>query len=176
MCLYLRNANNPFSYQTNPDVNALTLVADMVEIVGLNSKPVALETGSVVERLVWESQDEIARSGGFKNLVSGTDTAAYLPFMALPRLSDWVAEDTLSEGQVYLYDTRLDHLSGLNETASLIWLMATEGAGPDDIAATLYESASRQQRQRLPKHFQKSVPSLCCHGQARLRYGHGAPR
>lgn len=90
MCLYLRNANNPFSYQTNPNVNALTLVADMVEIVGLNSKPVALETGSVVERLVWESQDEIARSGGFKNLVSGTDTAAYLPFMALPRLSDWV--------------------------------------------------------------------------------------
>jgi tubulin polyglutamylase TTLL5 len=139
-----------------------SLVADMVGIVGLNSKPVALETGSVVERLVRESQDEIARSGGFNNLVPGTDPAAYLPFMALPRLSDWVvaqalsdrplqqprlerwvAEDTLSEDQVYLYDTRLGHLSGLNETASLIWLMATEGAGPDDIAATLYESASR---------------------------------
>ncbi|WP_228706038.1 tubulin--tyrosine ligase family protein [Marinobacter sp. LV10R520-4] len=67
-----------------------SLVADMVEIVGLNSKPVALETGSVVERLVRESQDEIARSGGFKNLVPGADPAAYLPFMALPRLSDWV--------------------------------------------------------------------------------------
>jgi hypothetical protein len=139
-----------------------SLVADMVEIVGLNSKRVALETGSVDERLVRESQDEIARSGGFKNLVPGADPAAYLPFMALPRLSDWVvaqalsdhalqqprlerwvAEDTLSEDQVYLYDTRLGHLSGLNETASLIWLMATDGAGPDDIAATLYESASR---------------------------------
>jgi tubulin polyglutamylase TTLL5 len=139
-----------------------SLVADMVEIVGLNSKPVALETGSVVEQLVRETQDEMARSGGFKNLVPGADPATYLPFMALPRLSDWVvaqalsdrplqqprldrwmAEDTLSEDQVYVYDTRLGHLSGLNETASLIWLMATEGAGPDDIAAALCESASR---------------------------------
>ncbi|HEV8077969.1 MAG TPA: amylase, partial [Marinobacter sp.] len=139
-----------------------SLVADMIELVGLNRKPAALATGSVAERLVRETRDEIARSGGFKNLVPGADPARYLPFMALPRLSDWVvaqalsdrplqqprlerwvAEDTLSGDQVYLYDTRLGHLSGLNETASLIWLMATEGAGPDDIAVALYESASR---------------------------------
>lgn len=139
-----------------------SLVADMVEIVGLNSKSADVETGTVAERLVRETLQEMARSGGFKNLIPGADPAMYLPFMALPRLSDWVvaqglsdhplqqlqldrwmAEDTFSEDQVYLYDTRLGHLSGLNETASLIWLMATGGAGPDEIAAALYESASR---------------------------------
>jgi tubulin polyglutamylase TTLL5 len=60
-----------------------------------------------------------------------------------PRLERWVAEETFSEDQVYLYDTRLGHLSSLNETASLIWLMATEGAGPDDIASALVDSAAK---------------------------------
>lgn len=137
------------------------LVADLMALVGLNEQTNSIGTGSVVEHLVRETQNELARSGGFRNLVPGADPTTYLPYMALPRLSDWVvaqalsdrplqqprlerwvAEDTLSEDQVYLYDTRLGHLSGLNETASLIWLMATEGAGPDDIAAALYESAS----------------------------------
>jgi len=138
------------------------LVADLIALVGLNEQTASIGTGPVVEHLVRETQNELARSGGFRNLIPGADPTTYLPFMALPRLSDWVvaqalsdrplqqprlerwvAEDTLSEDQVYLYDTRLGHLSGLNETASLIWLMATEGAGPDDIAAALYESASR---------------------------------
>jgi len=58
-----------------------------------------------------------------------------------PLLERWVAEEVVTEDQVLVYDTRLGHLSALNETASLIWLMATEGAGPDDIASTLVDSA-----------------------------------
>lgn len=138
------------------------LVADMVEMLGLNRPTDADAAGSMAERLVRETQEEMARSGGFKCLIPGSDPGAYLPFMALPRLADWVvaqalsdrplqqpklerwvAEDTISEDQVYLYDTRLGHLSSLNETASLIWLMATEGAGPDEIAAALVDSATR---------------------------------
>jgi tubulin-tyrosine ligase family protein len=138
------------------------LVADMVEMLGLNRPADQDSAESTVERLVRETQNELINSGGFKNLIPGSDPSAYLPFMALPRLSDWVvaqalsdrplrqprlerwvAEDTLSEDQVYLYDTRLGHLSSLNETASLIWLMATEGAGPDDIASALLDSASQ---------------------------------
>lgn len=136
------------------------LVADMVEMLGLNRPASNEPDGSMVERLVRETQAEMASSGGFRNLIPGKDPSAYLPFMALPRLSDWVvaqalsdrplkqprferwvAEETFSEDLVYLYDTRLGHLSSLNETASLIWLMATEGAGPDDIAAALVDAA-----------------------------------
>lgn len=137
-----------------------SIVADMVEMLGLNRPALEESSGSMVEHLVRETQTEIANSGGFRNLIPGSDSSAYLPFMALPRLSDWVvaqalsdrplkqprlerwvAEETFSEDQVYLYDTRLGHLSSLNETASLIWLMATEDAGPDDIASALVDSA-----------------------------------
>jgi hypothetical protein len=136
------------------------LVADMVEMLGLNHPADYDSAGSMAEQLVRETQNEMVSSGGFRNLIPGPDPSAYLPFMALPRMSDWVvaqalsdhplkqprlerwvAEETFSEDRVYLYDTRLGHLSSLNETASLIWLMATEGTGPDDIASTLVDSA-----------------------------------
>ena len=136
------------------------LVADVVEMLGFNRSAGTDSAGSMAERLVRETQTEMACSGGFRNLIPGPDPTAYLPFMAVPRLSDWVvaqalsdrpveqprlerwvAEETFSEDQVYLYDTRLGHLSSLNETASLIWLMATEGAVPDDIASALVDSA-----------------------------------
>ena len=138
------------------------MIADMVAMLGLNRSSSNEPSGSTVEQLVREAQTELAGSGGFRNLIPGSDPSAYLPFMALPRLSDWVvaqalsdrplkqprlerwmAEETFSEDRVYLYDTRLGHLSGLNETASLIWLMATEGAGPDDIASALVDSAAK---------------------------------
>ena len=138
------------------------LVADMVNMLGLNRPEGQHQEGATAQRLIHEAQAELAASGGFRNLIPGPDPSAYLPFMALPRLSDWVvaqalsdkplkqphlerwvAEETFSEDQVYLYDTRLGHLSSLNETASLIWLMATEGAGPDDIASALVNSAAK---------------------------------
>jgi tubulin polyglutamylase TTLL5 len=138
------------------------LVGDMVEMLGLNRKATDENAGSMAEQVVRETQAEMANSGGFRCLIPGKDPSAYLGFMALPRLSDWmvaqalsdrplqqprlerwIAEDTLTEDQVYVYDTRLGHLSSLNETASLIWLMATEGAGPDDIATALLDSAGQ---------------------------------
>jgi tubulin polyglutamylase TTLL5 len=138
------------------------LVGDMVEMLGLNRKAAEDTASSMAEHVVRETQAEMAVSGGFRCLIPGKDPSAYLPFMAMPRLSDWVvaqalsdrplqqprlerwiAQDTFTEDQVYLYDTRLGHLSSLNETASLIWLMATEGAGPDDIATALLDSASQ---------------------------------
>lgn len=138
------------------------LVGDMVELLGLNREAADDRTGSMAEQVVRETRAEMASSGGFRCLIPGKDPSAWLAFMALPRLSDWVvaqalsdrplqqprlerwiAQDTLTEDQVYLYDTRLGHLSSLNETASLIWLMATEGAGPDDIATALLASAGQ---------------------------------
>ena len=137
-----------------------TLVADLVSLVGLNGKPEAVPGASVEQQLILETEDEWARAGNFKRLLPSEDPAAYLPFYTLPRLEDWVvakalaggelsqpilqrwcAEDMISDDRVYVYDTRKGHLSALNETASLIWLMATDGIAPDDIADALTQSA-----------------------------------
>jgi len=142
------------------------LVADMVNMLGLNRPAEPASESSVVE----ETKAEIANRGGFRNLIPGSDPAVYLSFMALPRLSDWVvaqalsgsplkqpklerwvAEESCGEDRVYLYDTRLGHLSSLNEIASLIWLMATEGSGPDDIASALVDSAA---------HTTQAIPDI----------------
>jgi len=135
------------------------LVADLVELVGLN-RPVAGRDQPSEQTVVQQARDELSRCGGFRNLIPGSEPARYLSFMTLPRLEDWVvaqalvekplpqpvlerwvAEEMVTDEQVLLYDTRLGHFSALNETASVIWLMATEGAGPDSIASALVESA-----------------------------------
>ncbi|WP_227537954.1 PqqD family peptide modification chaperone [Marinobacter vulgaris] len=137
-----------------------SLVADLVSLVGLNGKPETVPGASVEQQLILETENEQARAGNFKRLLPSENSAAYLPFYTLPRLEDWVvakalagngltqpilqrrrAEDMISEDRVYVYDTRLGHLSVLNETASLIWLMATDGIPPDDIADALTQSA-----------------------------------
>lgn len=139
-----------------------SLVADLVSLAGLNGKPETVPGASVEQQLVLETESELSRAGNFKRLLPSDDPAAYLPFYTLPRLEDWVvakalsgngltqpilqrrcAEDMISEDRVYVYDTRLGHLSVLNETASLIWLMATDGIPPDDIADALTQSATQ---------------------------------
>ncbi|SFR66321.1 tubulin polyglutamylase TTLL5 [Marinobacter daqiaonensis] len=137
-----------------------TMVADLVNLVGLNDQT-GIDGGvSPEEQLLAETEQELARAGNFKRLLPSEDPAAYLPFYTLPRLEDWIvsralasgeltqptlqrrcAEDMISEDRVYVYDTRRGHLSELNETASLIWLMATDGIAPDDIADALLQSA-----------------------------------
>ncbi|MFN2361187.1 MAG: amylase [Marinobacter sp.] len=137
-----------------------SLVADLVSLVGLNGKRETVPGASAEQQLILETENEHSRSGNFKRLLPSENPAAYLPFYTLPRLEDWVvakalsgdglpqptlqrrcAEDMISEDRVYVYDTRLGHLSVLNETASLIWLMATDGIAPDDIADALTQSA-----------------------------------
>ncbi|MCL7942615.1 amylase [Marinobacter sp. ATCH36] len=137
-----------------------TLVADLVSLVGLNGKPEPVPGASPEQQLILETENELARAGNFKRLLPSENPAAYLPFYTLPRLEDWVvakalagddlsqptlqrrcAEDMISDDRVYVYDTRLGHLSVLNEIASLIWLMATDGIAPDDIADALTQSA-----------------------------------
>lgn len=137
-----------------------SLVADLVSLVGLNGKPETVPGASVEQQLILETENEQARAGNFKRLLPSENPAAYLPFFTLPRMEDWVvaravsgnglipptlqrrcAEDMISEDRVYVYDTRLGHLSVLNETASLIWLMATDSIPPDDIADALTQSA-----------------------------------
>ncbi len=144
-----------------------SLVADLVSLVGLNGKTEPDRAGTPEQQLIAETGEELSRAGNFKRLLPSDTPARYLPFYTLPRLEDWVlaqaiagetltqptlrrryAEDMISDDCVYVYDTRLGHLSALNETGSLIWLMATDGAAPDDIAHALNESVDPEAADR----------------------------
>ncbi|WP_404367351.1 amylase [Marinobacter sp.] len=139
-----------------------SMVADLVSLTGLNIESAPLRAASPEEQLIEETRNELEQAGNFQRLFPCSDPERYLPYFTLPRLEDWVvvqdaaekpvpqpaleprfAEDMISDDQVYLYHTRGGHLSALNEAASLIWLMAVEGAGPDDIADALVESAGK---------------------------------
>ncbi|AZT85726.1 amylase [Marinobacter sp. NP-4(2019)] len=144
-----------------------SLVADLVSLVGLNGKTDSDSTGTPEQQLIVETTEELSRAGNFKRLLPSDIPARYLPFYTLPRLEDWVlaqaisgepltqptlrrryAEDMISDDCVYVYDTRLGHLSALNETGSLIWLMATDGAAPDEIADALNDSIDSEAADR----------------------------
>lgn len=137
------------------------LVADLVSLVGLNGSASAPAAPDPVERIRREAESEYARAGGFQRLYPNADVERYLPFFSLPRLADIVLADAvrgapvkrprlrrrhavevMTDDQLALYDERSGRLYRLNETASLIWLLAVEGVDPDGIAGELAVSAA----------------------------------
>jgi tubulin polyglutamylase TTLL5 len=139
-----------------------SLIADLVRLTGLNDRRPGPECLAPEQQLIEETRRELAQAGGFQRLYPCRDPERYLSYFTLPRLEDWVvaqavsdktlvqprverrfAEETISDDQVYVYHTEAGSLSALNETASLIWLMALDGDGPDDIAEALIASAGK---------------------------------
>ncbi|MFC3284962.1 PqqD family peptide modification chaperone [Litchfieldella rifensis] len=151
------------------------LVKDMVSLVGLDAitanasdtAPGTPDSGAA-ERLASEAQAELARAGDFLRLFPNDDTARYLPFFSLPRLTDiqladglakrpvrrpslqrWQAAEVFGDDdQLALYATHTGHFYRLNDTASLIWLLATDGLDPDAIAEQLALSAADETAER----------------------------
>ncbi|MBS3804979.1 MAG: hypothetical protein KGY54_10555 [Oleiphilaceae bacterium] len=139
-----------------------SLIADLVQLTGLNDMDAGPDDRSPEQQLVEETRRELAQAGGFQRLYPCEDPERYLPYFTLPRLEDWVvaqaisdkslsqprverrfAEETISDDQVYVYHTEAGSLSALNETGSLIWLMALDGSGADDIAEALISAAGK---------------------------------
>ncbi|QFU02737.1 Tubulin-tyrosine ligase family protein [Halomonas sp. THAF5a] len=110
--------------------------------------------------LLAEAEAERARAGGFRRLLPAADPARYLPCFSLPSLADWrlaaglagqplpaprlarrhVAE--IVDGEcLALYDTRRGDLYRPNDTAALIWLLATEGLDLEAIVESLAGAA-----------------------------------
>ena len=138
-----------------------SLIEDMLRLVGVDRPPEeAPERGAPEQTLIAQSEQELANAGGFRRLYPCAEPERYLPYFSMPRLEDWVvaqaasqtpltelkvrpryAEEMLNDDRVYLYETHRGRLSALNETASLIWLMAQEGASPDQIAQALIEAS-----------------------------------
>ncbi|MFG6157434.1 PqqD family peptide modification chaperone [Halomonas sp. 1390] len=106
--------------------------------------------------LVAEAEAERARAGGFLRLLPAAEPERYLPCFTLPSLADWrLAEglagralpaprlarrrvaEIVDEERLALYHTGRGDLYRPNDTAALIWLLATEGLDLDAIVEAL---------------------------------------
>jgi tubulin polyglutamylase TTLL5 len=144
------------------------LVRDMVSLVALDSSVADMRTTATEsprdlpeQHLAEEAEAELSRAGDFLRLYPNDDPSSYLPFFSLPRLVDfqladgltgqaiprptlqrWHAAEVFDDDQLALYATHTGHYYRLNDTAALIWLLATEGLDPDAIAEQLASSAA----------------------------------
>ncbi|MBE0488082.1 MAG: amylase [Halomonas sp.] len=139
------------------------LVRDMVallDIPGIDATQP--EEDMTAARLVTEAEAEQARAGDFLRLLPAEEPARYLPFFSLPTLADLqLAEglagqslpqpvlqrrrvaELLDDDQLALHDTRSGHYYRPNDTAAMIWLLATEGLDPDAIVDQLALAAAQ---------------------------------
>ena len=121
--------------------------------------------------LVAEAEAERARAGGFLRLLPAAEPERYLPCFTLPSLADrrlaeglagrplpaprlarrHVAE-IVDEERLALYDTRRGDLYRPNDTAALIWLLATEGLDLDAIVEALASAANGATDERVTDH------------------------
>ena len=141
------------------------LVRDMVsllDIPGTDPPPGVAGGEETAARLVAEAEAEQARAGDFLRLLPAGEPARYLPFFSLPSRADLQlaegladqpvscpllrrrhAAEVLEDDQLALYATRSGRYYRPNDTAAMIWLLATEGLDPDAIAEELGHAASQ---------------------------------
>ncbi|MBA2778366.1 PqqD family peptide modification chaperone [Billgrantia kenyensis] len=127
------------------------LVRDLIALTGLADEDTA-EAPDVLA----EAESELARAGGFRRLLPAADPERYLAYFALPAEQDLVLADALAgrrvsrprlmrrrvseyydDRRLALYDAGSGRLYRPNDSASLIWLLATEGLEPDAICDAL---------------------------------------
>ncbi|MFO8044627.1 MAG: PqqD family peptide modification chaperone, partial [Halomonas sp.] len=139
------------------------LVRDMVALLDIpGAVATEAEEDMAAARLVAEAEAEQARAGDFLRLLPAEEPARYLPFFTLPTLADLqLAEgltgrliprpvlrrrqvaELLEDDQLALYDTRSGRYFRPNDTAAMIWLLATQGLDPDAIAEALAQAAAQ---------------------------------
>ncbi len=132
------------------------LVADMVQIMGLNDPVKDLSGLSAYERIKTDAEREFASAGDFERMYPCEDLQNYLSFFPVPRYADIVLAEmvtgsapkppTLSAGRtqeivtddaLLLYSQENGTIYTPNPSAAWIWLMVTDGATPDQIADEL---------------------------------------
>ncbi len=139
------------------------LVRDMVALLDIpGTVATEAEEEGAAARLVAEAEAEQARAGDFLRLLPAEEPARYLPFFTLPTLADLQLAEGLSgrsitrpelrrrqvaelleDNQLALYDTRGRRYYRPNDTAAMIWLLATEGLDPDAIVDQLALAAAQ---------------------------------
>ncbi|MCG6658138.1 PqqD family peptide modification chaperone [Halomonas campisalis] len=138
-----------------------SLVRDMIALVDLaNTDDTDSEAAEASDPLA-ETQAELARAGGFQRLLPAADPLRYLACFSLPTPQDLALADALAgqrvprprlvrrrvselydDDRLALYAPDSGRLYRPNDTAALIWLLATEGLEPEAIAEALAAAAS----------------------------------
>ncbi|MDX5435384.1 MAG: hypothetical protein LPK20_17655 [Halomonas sp.] len=127
------------------------LVRDLVALTGLADGDAAEASDPLAE-----TEAERARAGGFQRLLPAADPERYLAYFPLPTPEDLALADGLAgqrvprpklmrrrvsevydDDQLALYDAGSGRLYRPNDTAALIWLLATEGLEPEAIVEAL---------------------------------------
>ncbi|MCK0767513.1 hypothetical protein [Chromohalobacter canadensis] len=162
------------------------LVEDMVELVDIDAQETPTNDDSP-QTLRDDAQRELSRAGDFLRLYPSATPADYLTFFTLPSRLDWrlagalddpaPAEPQLQRGQVcelidndslVLYDTQRGSLLALNDSAALIWLLASEGEPPNTIADHLYQASqvghTPPDRDALERHVWQCLEAWCRQG------------
>ncbi|MDC8802846.1 hypothetical protein PRZ61_05220 [Halomonas pacifica] len=155
-----------------------SLVRDLVTLVDIPGEQPPAEGGAEDESTAWlsEARAELARAGGFRRLLPAAAPERYLPCFSLPDRADLCLAEALGEGplapprlvrrrvteliageQLALHDSARDRLYRLNETASLIWLLASEGLAPEAIAAELARLAAEGEASPEPATLRREV-------------------
>ncbi|APX93890.1 hypothetical protein BWR19_13620 [Halomonas sp. 1513] len=135
-----------------------SLVRDMLTLLGV-AEP-ASASGEGHASLLAEAQAEQRRAGGFRRLLPASEPERYLPYFSLPGAADLALADAMSgtrvarpqlmrrhvaelfdDDQLALYATHTHRYYRPNDSAALIWLLASEGLDPDSIADELARSA-----------------------------------
>lgn len=163
------------------------LVEDMVELVDIEGQQNPAANDDSPQALLDDAQRELSRAGDFLRLYPSAERVDYLAFFTLPSRLDWrlvgtldaqvTAEPQLQRGQVCelidndclaLYDTRRGHLLSLNDSAALIWLLASEGETPSTITDHLYQASQAghapPDRDALERHVWQCLEDWCRQG------------
>lgn len=134
----------------------------LVDVPGLREPPGEAKDEAQDEmqdeaaRLLAEAEAERASAGGFRRLLPSAEPERYLPFFSLPRRADLLLAEgvagrpiapprlrrrrvtELIDGErLALYAPHAGDLYCPNDTAALIWLLATEGLAPEAIVDEL---------------------------------------
>ncbi|QOR39795.1 amylase [Billgrantia diversa] len=127
------------------------LVRDLIALTGLADDEADESSDPLAE-----AEAERARAGGFRRLLPAADPLRYLPYFSLPSEQDLALADGLAgqpmprprlmrrrvsevydDQQLALYEAATGRLYRPNDTAALIWLLATEGLEPEAIIEAL---------------------------------------
>ncbi|MCW4152141.1 PqqD family peptide modification chaperone [Halomonas sp. 18H] len=136
------------------------LVEDMLSLVDIDGQDLPDSDDTSAVTLLAETRREKARAGDFVCLYPTDFPEDYLDFFTFPGLLDWrlasalrpesIKEPVLEPGNVdeliedeslALYDTRSGKMLSLNDTAALIWLLASQGETPSAIVKHLRQAA-----------------------------------
>ncbi|WIX32623.1 hypothetical protein QO259_17730 [Salinicola sp. JS01] len=174
------------------------LVEDLIALTGIDDQANAAVGDDSPQALFDDAQRELSRAGDFLRLYPGTEPADHLAFFTLPSRQDWqlaealtatpLSEPSLLRGDVCelidndclaLYDTQHGGLLSLNDSAALIWLLASEGETPRGIVAHLHQASQighpPPDQDALERHVWQCLEDWCRQGLLHQAATHESP-